>query len=133
ILRVEAGGDGVTAVLALRADGTRGIYRLEKGTLTRLSLLPDDRTWPAEQKVPEELAIGDAGQIAYVAPLTLDRGSPLALFQALAGQPAPGAQVFGPGQVVSRGGEDAVDGTTLNRFRALSSNRPGELGFLVSA
>src|SRR5207253_242746 len=29
ILRVEAGGNGLSAVLALRADGTRGIYRLE--------------------------------------------------------------------------------------------------------
>src|SRR5207247_459013 len=61
LLRVETGRDGTCVMLALRAYQTRGIYRLGKGVLTRMGLLPDP-TGPAE------LAIGDAGQIAYVAP-----------------------------------------------------------------
>lgn len=80
LLRVEVSRAGA-AVVALRADNTLGIYRLESGRLTRLALLTD----PMD---PREVAISDAGQIAYVARTA---AGALAVFQAAAGagQPVP--------------------------------------------
>src|SRR5205823_4369860 len=71
LLRLETGRDGSCVMLALRADQTRGIYRLAQRVLTRMGLLP-------EPTGPAELAIGDAGQIAYMAP---DSAGTPALFQ----------------------------------------------------
>jgi hypothetical protein len=75
LLRVEPARLGAVAVLALRADNRRGIYRLDRSDLTRLAL--------QEATDPLELAISDAGQVAYVA---RSAGGGLTLFQAAPGR-----------------------------------------------
>lgn len=112
LTRVETGRDGTSAVLAQRADDTRGIYRLEPGKLTRLALIRD----PSD---PEELAIGDAGQIAYVA---RSASGAMTLYQAL-----PGGQ---PVELL-RQGQELVKGAAVKDFgiNDLTSNGAGDLAF----
>jgi hypothetical protein len=119
LLRVETNRAGASAVLALRADNTRGIYRLEAdGRLTRLALLPDESDRPEAERLPEELAISDAGPIAFVA--RSESGAP-ALFQAAGGQPD---ELLPPASLVS--------GWTIERYSDLSVNESGSLAVRVT-
>jgi hypothetical protein len=110
LLRVETSRDGISAVVALRADNTRGIYRLEKGVLTRLGLLPVEAA-----PLAAELAISASGQIAFVAANA--SGLP-ALFQTVGGRPI---------EVVRFGQE--VDGVRMLGFIDLTANDSGDLAF----
>jgi carboxypeptidase family protein len=116
LLRVETSRSGISAVLALRADNTRGIYRLDdQRRLTRLALLPG-ATGPAE------LAISDGAQIAYVAPLMPTPSSPLALFQTVGDQPVELLQQ-----------DQSIPGSTatVQVFVDLTANDTGDLAFLT--
>jgi hypothetical protein len=116
LLRVETNAHGVSAVLALRADGTRGIYRLDRGSLTRLALLPAGT-------VRAELAIDDdLDAIAYVAPVGPGPDQPLALFQK---EGARTAELLRQGQL-------GVAGAVVEGFGDLTSSRFGALALLVS-
>lgn len=125
ILQVETGRDGTSALLALRADNSRALYRLEKGALTRLALLPGTASVASARGGPVELAIGDAGQIAFIAPLTPEPSStqpfsPLALFQTVRGRPVV---QFRQAQVI---GDMAITG-----IRSLQSNGRGVVSYLL--
>ena len=111
LLRVETARRGVSVVLALRADHSRGIYRLEGTTLTRLGLLPG----PVG---PAELAISDAGEIAFVA--TSSAGS-LALFQTTGGRVA---ELLRQGLAFPNGGQ-------IGGFSDLTSNGAGDLAVRI--
>src|SRR4029079_5890068 len=118
VLRVETAHDGTSAILALRADNQRGIYRFDKGGLARLALLPDP-TGTAE------LTIAENGQIAFVA---RDGRGALALFQT---SPA-GAAATAPTVELLRQGQGVLIGAAIDSFKDLSSNAGGDLAILVS-
>lgn len=113
LLRVETGHDGTSAILALRADNNRGIYRLSGGVLTRLALLPGP-TGPAE------LAIGDAGQIAYVAP---SPAGVAALFQVITPPAVTQPRAI---ELLSQG-QGVLNGAAIAGFSNLTSNGAGDL------
>jgi hypothetical protein len=118
LLRVETGRDGTHAILALRADNNRAIYRLSNGVLARLALVPGPTG-------AVELAIGDSGQIAYVAPTS---AGPVVLSQVVGGPatvaPRP-VQLLQQGQTLQ--GPPVVNGATIQQFSQLTSNGAGDL------
>lgn len=126
LLRAEVGLDGASVILALRADNTRGLYRLDKAGLTRLAVFPDDSIVSFGD---EELTVGDAGQIAYVA-LSSSPSRRVALFQAIGEQRV---QLLGPDQkVVDTTGSVVLEGTAVGDFGSIQSNGAGDLVFLVA-
>jgi hypothetical protein len=108
LLRVEIDANGISGVVALRADRQRGIYRLDvPHHLKRLALLPE--------RIPAELAISDDGEIAYVAPVTAEIGAPLGLFRTTG---------------VQR--QELLEGLGTEQFTELSMNGGGDLSMLIS-
>jgi hypothetical protein len=119
ILRVEISRGGVIALLILRADNTRGIYRLNQGVLTLLAVLPGSDG-------AAELAIDGAGRIAYVAPLQGTGAAGQASINVLwqAGN--------GPSVELLRQGSQLSDHRPIGGFSSLTSNDTGDLAFLVT-
>lgn len=118
IVTVETSRRGVSAILALRADGVYGLYRLDKGTLTRLALYPSAIVRPDLPFFGQSFAISDAGQIAYAAPNARGENT---LFQTTpAGVPIE----------LMRAGE-SVSGGVVVGFKEVSSNGAGDLTFSV--
>lgn len=113
LLDAATSRNGVSAVLALRADNSRGIYRLEKNALTVLAVSPEARG-------PVPMVISGAGEIAYVAPASQ---GPLALFQTTRGLP----------RELLRQGSVAPNGATIGAITDLSGNEAGDLTFLIGA
>jgi hypothetical protein len=115
LVQVETGLDGASAVLALRADNRRAIYRQDGTALIRVGPL-----WDAAE--PVQMTIGDAGQIAYVG---RDAASGFqTVFQAAPvapGAPPPLDQMV---HVENREGSLGVSG--------LQSNGRGELAFTTT-
>jgi hypothetical protein len=116
LLRARVSPSGAVGLEALRADNHQGFYRLANGSLTLLGLLLDPRG-------DRELAIGDAGQTAYVANVDpTNPASPLALFQAGNGAPV---ELLRQGQVV-------VNGATVTGFSDLTGNGKGDLAVRIA-
>jgi PKD repeat protein len=116
IVRSVVSPNGTVGLIALRADNNRGIYRLANGSLTLLGILAGPRGVP-------ELAIGDAGQLAYLANVDpTNPASPLALYQAGNGAPVE----------LVRQGQPGVNGTTVATFSDLTGNSSGNLSIRVS-
>lgn len=118
LLRAETSRDGVTAVVALRADNTRGVYRLAGAALQRVALFPGDAN-------PPELGISDGGQVAFVASVS---SGARALFQTSGGG---AGELLREGQriaSVSGGAGDAV----IDGISNLTANDAGDLAVLVT-
>lgn len=113
LLRLETNRLGQSAVLAVRADNTRGIYRLD-GSVPTLLNSPGDKA----ALDPAELAISDTGQVAYVARVNATGSSALVVRQTISGSSAQYREIN-------------LRNTTALGVSNLQSNGAGDLAFRV--
>jgi hypothetical protein len=111
--RIETNSSGQSAILAVKANNTRGIYRLDGSVPTQLN-----DSSGADTLDPAELAMSDRGQAAYVARRNVNGGSALVVRQTLSGSGTAFREVN-------------LENTRALRISNLLSNSTGDLAFRI--